>query len=168
MKMENTFIQRFTDWQVTTVSVKKVQVINQSDSLAEDVFGRTIDMVDRKYHWILLFLIFLSLHSRLLSSQSAAFGCFSLFEPDAPQLVFPTVCFLKEDFFPSLLILEICCPERMTGRCQWSAHVRQKSVDARAPHPSNNSYSIPTHIRTQSFSPSLLPSTSSLNILSLH
>ena len=29
---------------------KKVQVINQSDSLAEDVFGRTIDMVDRNYH----------------------------------------------------------------------------------------------------------------------
>ena len=50
MKMEKKFIQRSTDWQVTTVSVKKVQVINQSDSLAEDVFGRTIDMVDRNYH----------------------------------------------------------------------------------------------------------------------
>ena len=65
---------------------EKVQVINQSHSLAEDLFGLNIrGMVYRNDHCVLLFLIFLSPQSLLSSQSTKIFGSFSLFEPDGPS-----------------------------------------------------------------------------------
>ena len=130
--MENTFIQRFSDWQ-TMISVKKHQVENQSDSLAGYKFGRTIGMV----HWNNHCIPFASCFSYLFIATSFPHNAQHFLGKFARNKLEVSPVISDNHFPPKmmsswLIILEICCPERMTGGCQLSAHVRQKSVFARA------------------------------------
>ena len=100
--------------------------------MAENLFGCTTGMVPRNGQCILFVFCFSYLFIATSFPQNAHFwgGIFTVqarCPPVNSDLLFPPK--MKSSW---LIILEICCPERMTGGCQCIAHVRQKSVIAHA------------------------------------